>query len=108
MGMIGQVEQMIATTELWISLISGIVSFLFGGGIVTAIVAFYKMPAEKSAVIISAAQGAVIVQTGVIDNQNKEIARLNAAILTRDSRIAALEARVADLENTLSKVQLFQ
>ena len=49
---------------------------LFGGGVVAAITAAYKLRPEAGQIVVTAAQGALLVQTGVIENLQKEIVRL--------------------------------
>lgn len=67
---------MIALTSL--DFLPGIISFILGGGLTGAIVAWYKVKPEAGSIIITAAQGALVVQTGVIENLKKEIDRLKA------------------------------
>jgi hypothetical protein len=47
------------------------------GGIVGGIVALFKMRPETSRIVVSAAEGAVIVQSGVITSLKNEIQRLH-------------------------------
>ncbi len=42
----------------------------------TAAVAFYKVKPEAGQIVVTAAQGALIVQTGVIENLQKELKRI--------------------------------
>lgn len=93
------------------------------GGFLGAVVAWRKIKPEKDSIIVTAAQGALVVQAGVLDELREELAR-NRQRLTdvenalrdeirrlrteRDSlrsenaelkaRVAQLEARVRELE----------
>ena len=61
-----------------------------GGGIVGGVITLLRFPSDKSKVVVETAQGAVVVQKGVIDSLTMEIARLNtevnAALATPDVR----------------------
>lgn len=46
---------------------------IFGGG---TVVALLRINVDKHKIVVEAAQGAVIVQTGVIDNLNNELTRV--------------------------------
>lgn len=61
----------------WSGLVPLIISTLFGGGIVAVISALYKVKPEAGQIVVTAAQGALIVQTGVIENLRKEIERIS-------------------------------
>lgn len=82
-------------------IIAGVISFIFGGGLVTAIVALYKVKPEAGQIVVSAAQGALVVQTGVIENLQKEIIRLSTEIenlkktlFDRDQLILTLQGKI--------------
>lgn len=60
------------STELW-TVIGLIVAGLFGGG---GIAAIYKMRGEGAKIVVDAAQGAVVVQSGVITDLTKQISDL--------------------------------
>lgn len=75
-----------------------IVTILFGGG---GMIAWFKLRGENTRVLVSAAEGAVLVQTNVIENlesQNKQ----------RAADIAELRKDVERLQTELSKAQLVQ
>jgi predicted RNase H-like nuclease (RuvC/YqgF family) len=75
----------------------GIISSVFGGSIVAGIVALYKVKPEAGQIVVTAAQGALIVQTGVIDNLKKEVQRLN-------DEIENLKKENEDLRDKLSAI----
>ncbi len=84
----------VGTIQDWLP---GIVSTLFGGGIVAAIVALYKVKPEAGQIVVTAAQGALLVQTGVIDNLKKEIERLNGEVSDLKKENQELRMRVDSL-----------
>lgn len=61
----------------WQALVPIIISTLFGGGLVALITALYKVKPEAGQIVVTAAQGALIVQTGVIENLRTEIERIS-------------------------------
>ena len=69
-----------------------IVTILSAGGLAGAVVALLKLRPESGAIVVTAAQGALIVQSGVIDALQEENKRL------RD-RVGALEAQLAVLRD---------
>jgi predicted RNase H-like nuclease (RuvC/YqgF family) len=90
--------------------ISGIISFVFGGGLVTAIVALYKVRPESGQIVVTAAQGALLVQSGVIENLQKEIQRLTEEVNAlkiklneRDQLILQLQGQLLDVKNNQSR-----
>lgn len=62
----------------WLPSLGSIITTVLGGGLIWAIVALYKVKPEAGQIVVSAAQGALIVQTGVIENLQKEIERIQA------------------------------
>ena len=74
-----------------------VITFICGGGAVGAVVALYKVRPEAGQIVVTAAQGALIVQTGVIDNLKKEIERLNGEINDLKKENDDLRSRVDSL-----------
>jgi predicted RNase H-like nuclease (RuvC/YqgF family) len=82
--------------------IVAIVSSIIGsGGLVTAAVAFYKLRSETNKITVDAAEGAVIVQTGVITSLNSEIKRLKEELEEERKENVELRARLSDVERKL-------
>jgi hypothetical protein len=52
-----------------------LIAFIGGGGLSGAIVALLKVRAESGQIVVSAAQGAVVVQSTVIDDLQEELDR---------------------------------
>lgn len=82
---------------------------LFGGG---TIVALLRVQADRGKVVIEAAQGAVIVQTGVIEALQEELNRIRAErdadrieILGLRAEVLRLQAQGADTATRVSKVE---
>lgn len=87
------------------TLVPIIVAAVVGGSLTGGIVALFKMRPETGAIIVSAAQGAVVVQASVINDLNAENRRLRERVtaleLEREQdreRMAALERRLAALQ----------
>jgi len=87
-----------------VDLTAGVVGLL-GGGLLAGLAALVKARPERDAIVITQAQGALTVQSGVIDTLREEIARLERQLVQvredhrreRERRFAA-EARVRELE----------
>ena len=76
------------------------------GGVVGAIVAFYKLKPETSQIIVSTAQGAVIVQSSVIDSLTEDLSRVRAELQEVRIELAATKAqRLGDIEELRRQLQ---
>jgi threonine dehydratase len=71
-----------------------IISAIGGGGIITAIVAAFKVKPDIARVTVSAAEGAVIVQSGVISSLRDELNRLKADHAECEKRHDEMEERL--------------
>jgi len=89
----------------YIPLTTGIISFVFGGGLVTAVVALYKVKPEAGQIVVTAAQGALLVQSGVIENLQKEINRLGTEINDLKTKLAERDQMIMRLQNQLLNVK---
>lgn len=69
---------------------------VLGGGFVTGLVALLRFRVDKDAVIITAAQGAVVVQTSVIDALQEELARAREDRDKERERVKALEKELQE------------
>src|SRR5262245_40975617 len=90
---------LIAAISDWTPLIIAIAGT---GGIIGAIVAFLKVRPEAGQIAVTASQGALIIQTGVIETLNKENAQLRERLENMESKVALLSDlrdRVEDLED---------
>lgn len=76
-----------------------IVIALAGGGLVTALVAMRRVGAEKQSIIVDAAQGAVIVQQGVIDSLQDQLDRAKQELGIIHETLAEVEARLEECED---------
>lgn len=70
---------------------------IFGGG---TLVSLLKLPGDKERVVIEAAQGAVVLQTGVLESLHAEIARLNLRVEAAEHRISLLTQENAQLRRS--------
>lgn len=68
---------------------------LFGGG---TIVSLFKLPGERNQVVIAAAQGAVVIQSGLLVELRNELDRALEKIDALEGENIQLRARVRDLE----------
>lgn len=93
---------MIGQTELT-EYIPWAIALLGGGGVVGAIVAFIKVKPEAGQLVIKAAEGAVVVQSGVIEDlrEQLEAQSLRIDLLERDKQAALWEAAKVRAENDL-------
>lgn len=76
----------------WIAALAG------GGGLAAAIGVLIKIRPEAGQITVVSAEKALIVQTGVLDSVNKELARLGARFAALEAEQAGLYARIASLE----------
>ena len=86
-------------------LLTGIISFVFGGGLFTAIVALWKVKPESGQIVVTAAQGALLVQTGVIENLQKEILRLTVEVNDLKKSLIERDVLIAQLQRQLLNVR---
>lgn len=86
-----------------------IIQLLLGSGFLTGLYVLLKVRVEAGQITVTAAEGAVIVQTGVIDSLKAELERLekkitklenekNEEIKNLQEENAALRRRVKELE----------
>ena len=85
--------------------ITPILVALLGGGFVAGLVALLRFRVDKDAVIVTAAQGAVIVQSGVIDALQEELQRARADRNEAQQKTAALEQEIERLKTELKKAK---
>lgn len=89
----------VSTTALISSDTLSVLTILIGGGgIATGVVALFKIKPEVARVTVSAAEGAVLVQTGVIASLRAEIERLCLEL--------ANDRRIRDEERTEYKTEI--
>lgn len=76
-----------------------LVSAILGaGGLVGGIIALLKFKPEAGQILVTTAQGVVLVQTSVIDSLQKEVARIGKGYDECRQREQKLQDRVAELE----------
>lgn len=92
-----------------------VIAILGGGGILGGVVALFKLRPEVTRVTVSAAEGAVIVQTSVITSLNSEVKRLREEIVEerrqcderverQDQEIARMRSEVEDLREAFDAI----
>jgi chaperonin cofactor prefoldin len=78
-----------------------IVAGLLSGGFIGGVVAFMKLRPEVQQILVSTAQDAVVIQSGVIDDLNDQLERARKRITAAESDNERLRARVSSLEKEL-------
>lgn len=93
----------------YLQIIQIILGFLLSGGFLAGIYAILKIRPEAGQITVTAAQGAVIVQSGVIDSLKEELIRLSGEIteLRQELEIEraenkGLRTRIKNLESNLT------
>lgn len=81
-----------APAPSWLPAVIGLIIALGGGG---GLAALLRSRADGSRIVVDAAQGAVIVQSGVIGDLRGQIAELRAQL----AEISTLRGRVRELEH---------
>lgn len=88
-----------------IQIVIGLAGVLGGG----ALAALFKVGPQRKHIVVDAAQGAVLVQTGVLNNLREEIARLQAQVTSLEMENAAnkeqLEAENEELQKKLANCE---
>lgn len=83
-----------------------LVAILLGtGGLTTALIALLKWRPEAGQITVTAAQGAVIVQTGVIENLHKELARVEKELEEEREEKRQLIIELQDYKKRLRKLE---
>ena len=79
-----------------------------GGGFAGGIVALVKMRPETTRIVVDAAEGAVVVQKGVISELRAEIDRLSDAVINErdecDRKLAIQQKEIDQLKLSFSKI----
>lgn len=78
--------------------IIAIIGILFGGGVSAAVATFIKVRPEAGQILVTTAQGAVVVQTGVIESLQRELARISSELDEMRAENSGLRARIRELE----------
>jgi DNA repair exonuclease SbcCD ATPase subunit len=92
--------------------IRAIILVIGSGGLILAVVAWRKVGPERQSIIVDAAQGAVVVQQGVIEaledqleRQRQETDSLRAAYADLDERLKACEEVRLKVERELRVIE---
>lgn len=93
----------------YLQIIQIILGFLLSGGFLAGIYAILKIRPEAGQITVVAAQGAVVVQTGVIDSLREEMARLRTEVTELRQELEVeraenkgLRVRIRNLEGNLT------
>ena len=75
-----------------------------GGGIAASIASLWRVPSDKNKVVVDTAQGAVVVQKGVIDSLVAENDRLRKICNEKESIIGDKDRVIASLEHIFTVI----
>jgi chromosome segregation ATPase len=78
-------------------------------GVIGAIIAVFKLSPERQSIFITTAQGAVVVQSGVIDDLRDELERLRQRITACEeieTELVNLRHRIDAMQDKLAKTAL--
>lgn len=92
---------MIQIFESWLTgrdVIVLAVGILGSGGLIGAVIALLKLRPEAGQIMVTTAQGVVIVQTGVIDSLRSELKRVSDELDELRTENANLRLRIRQLE----------
>ena len=78
-----------------------LVALLGAGGIIGGLVALMKLRPEAGQIVVTAAQGALIVQGGVIKSLEEENKRLRDRVEALEAETTGLHAEIADLRRRM-------
>ena len=85
--------------------ITPILVAILGGGFVTGLVALLRFRVDKDAIVVTAAQGAVVVQSGVIDALQEELQRARNDRNVAQQKADALEQEVDALKQEIRRLK---
>ena len=86
----------------WLSVLIAVIVAVFGSG---GVVALIRSRGEGSKILVDAAQGAVVVQSGVIDSLQEEIDRLKQLHADQQAEISELRSHLAEVNSLRSRVR---
>lgn len=90
----------------WLNVIIAVILVVGGSG---GIVAWFRLRSQNSKILVDAAQGAVVVQTTVIDNLRQELEtqkrRATESEATLSAEIAELRTHLAELNSLRTRVR---
>lgn len=89
-------------SDNWLSVLIAVIVAVFGSG---GIVALIRSRGEGSKILVDAAQGAVVVQSGVIDSLQEEITRLQKQANDQQAEITELRNHLAEVNSLRSSVR---
>jgi precorrin isomerase len=92
----------IGDSPLFLAVIGGMFGVFSGG----SLVALVRVKADKHRIVVDAAQGAVIVQSGVIESLNAELARVRTELAEVSAANRRNERRVTRLEQEIRQAGL--
>ncbi len=86
------------------TIIVSVITLLGGSGFLAGVVALIKLRPEAGQITVTAAQGAVIVQSGVIKDLRDELKRINDELIEEKKENADLRKRLSAFEQKLHEL----
>lgn len=86
----------------WLSVVIAAIVAVFGSG---GVVALIRSRGEGSKILVDAAAGAVVVQSGVIDSLQEEITRLQSQVNDQQGEISELRNHMAEVNSLRGRVR---
>lgn len=80
------------------TIIQLVIHAVLSGGFLGSIYALLKLRPEAGQITVTAAQGALVVQSGVIDDLNEELKRVKDEVIALRKENTELKKRVVELE----------
>lgn len=71
-----------------------LITAIFSGGFVGGIVLLLKVRPEVGQITVNAAQGALVVQSGVIEDLNKHVERMDERVTSLENELALTRAEL--------------
>lgn len=87
------------------SVVNIIIAVVGSGGFLGGIYALLKLRPEAGQITVTAAQGAILVQTGVIDTLREELIRVRAELHAVEKENEALRAANKELRDKLLELE---
>jgi chromosome segregation ATPase len=75
-----------------------LLALLGGGGLIGAVVAWRKLPQERTAITVEAGQGVIVMQDSLIQNLRAELTRLSERLDDLEGERDQLRVTARDLE----------
>lgn len=99
------VTQTPAPSNTSATLIQLAIAVLGGGGLIAGIVAFLKLRPERDSIVVTAAQGALLIQSGVVDELQEQLKEMRAELNRSRSTIDEHQREVTILRREVDQLR---